>query len=157
MRGLLLAALASMALVGCVVYDESLIEDTAAAGGERPGDRPGASPDDGTPGPLWLHPGGAAPGQTAIVALVSDGGRDLRQIVDLTFYGETDDVVVLADSARSAGEHLLTLQVLPDASSSEVHLLVEFSDGSEEFLSSAFVVEADHTLIPQTPAPPACD
>ena len=91
------------------------------------------------------------------MALVSAGGRDLREIADLTFYGETGDVVVLADSPRSADEHLLTLQVMPDADASEVHLLVEFTDGTEEFISDAFVVEAEASLIPQTPAPPTCD
>ncbi|MFT4622058.1 MAG: hypothetical protein ACI8PZ_000711 [Myxococcota bacterium] len=143
--------------VGCVVYDEELVEDTAAPGTDRPGDRPGDAPAAETSGPLWLHPAGAGPGQTLIVALVSDGGRDLRDIADLTFYGAEDAVVVLTDSARTPDEHLLTLQVLPQAAPTEVHLLVEFADGSEEFLSDAFVVEANPSLIPSTPAPPTCD
>jgi hypothetical protein len=142
---------------GCVVYDETLIEDTAAAGLDRPGDRPDGQSGEDLPGAIWLHPAGAAPGETAIVALVSAGGRDLREITELTFYGETEDVVVLADSPRSADEHLLTLQVMPDVGTFEVHLLVEFADGTEEFISDAFIVEAEPSLIPQTPAPPTCD
>jgi hypothetical protein len=138
MKTILNAALITLSLTGCIIYDEEL---TYEEGVERGSDRPNSSSGDlttQTKVALSLSPSQGSAGELALVSLLSEGA-DLGEVVDLTFYGDSD-LLVVAEQLREETEIILALDIPNKALLGANHLLVEFGDGSEIFLSDAFEI-----------------
>jgi hypothetical protein len=138
MKTLINAALIGLSLTGCIVYDEELAFDDDF---ERTTDRPDAESGDEetnqTPS-LSLDPSQAPTGELALISLFSEGS-DLAQVADISFYGNSD-LLVMAEQLRGDSEIILAIDIPNNAALGTNHLLVEFTDGTEVFMSDAFEV-----------------
>ena len=139
MKWILNATLITLSLTGCIVYDEELnFEDDF----NHPSDRQGSSDpgeNDNAQAQLTLSPNQGSRGELVLTSLLSDDGTDLHAIEAITFYGESD-IVVVAEQDRGQLELLLAIDIANNASLGPNHLLVEFADGDEVFISDAFTV-----------------
>ena len=138
MKWILNATLIGLSLTGCIVYDEELNFDDA----NRTSDRAEPSvntTDEPIVAQLSLFPNEGIRGELVLASLIADDDTDLHEIEAITFYGESD-LVVIAEQDRGTNELLLALDIAPNAVPGANHLLIEFSDGAEVFISDAFTV-----------------
>jgi len=137
MKTLMNATLITLSLTGCIIYDEELSYDEEFS---QASDRPNSTSDDEATGELQvsLDPSQGSAGEFVLVSLLSEGS-DLGEVTELTFYGDSD-LLVVAEQFRGDSEIILALDIPNKAVLGTNHLLVEFSDGSEAFLSDAFEV-----------------
>ena len=139
MKWILNATLIALSLTGCIVYDEELnFEDETNRIGDR-SDNQGPSAEDSNPAQLGLSPNQGTRGDLVLTSLVSEDGTNLHDIVGITFYGDSD-LAVVAEQDRGELELLLAIDIANNAAAGPNHLLVEFSDGDELFISDAFTV-----------------
>lgn len=138
MKILLNAVIIGLSLTGCIVYDEELkFDEEAVSGTDRPSSETGEEMT-GQELSLSLDPSQASTGELALISLLSEG-VDLGQVAEITFYGESD-LLVMAEQLRGDSEIILALDIPNKASLGSNHLLVEFADGTEVFMSDAFEV-----------------
>ena len=155
MRTLFAVTLMSSLFGGCVIYDETLIDDTASVnGGDRDpsGVRPDEAADDEAANAsiaahLSLDPAGAVPGDATILSLKSDGQVDLSPVTSVRFLGSAA-ITVLTSSVRDAKEYLLAIQVSETTPLGAYDVLVEFENGTAVVLTGAFSVVGEASQIP---------
>lgn len=90
---------------------------------------------------LAFSPDHAEPGTTTIVSLLGSGTPDLGDVATVSFYG-TAGVTALTLSHRDATELLVTVQVPANVDAGPQDVLVTFDDGTAQFLTGAFTVDA---------------
>jgi hypothetical protein len=164
MRTLLAIPLLSSLFGGCVIYDETIIDDTASMSGDgrdSSGVRPDGSTDDEDANAsiavhLSLDPAGAVPGDATILSLKSDGQVDLSPVTSVRFLGSAA-ISVLTSSVRDANEYLLAIDVPEDTPLGAYDVLVEFQTGTAVVLTGAFSVVGDASQIPASPADDATE
>jgi hypothetical protein len=151
MRHFIPLALFSHLFVGCVIYDETLITDTAedTDGRDASGERPDGATEEQVLN-LRLDPAGGLPGDTSILSLTGDGAADLGTVASVRFYGEAN-IEVLATDTRGSNEFLLTIDIPEDAALGDNDLLVEFANGAAVMVDAAFQVVSDPAQIPASP------
>jgi hypothetical protein len=139
MKWIINATLITLSLTGCIVYDEELNYDDAV---ERNDERPSSSQQNepeaiGTD--LLLSPNVGAPGDLALVSLIAEDTTDLGDVTEITFYGDSE-LEIIAEQDRGSSEIILAIEIANKAAVGLNHVLVEFSNGDEIFLSDAFEV-----------------
>jgi len=167
MRSLLAISLLSSLFGGCIIYDETIVDDTASVNGSdrdpsgvRPGDGTDATTDDAGNASIAVHlsldPAGAVPGDSTILSLKSDGQVDLSPVTSVRFLGSSA-ITVLTSSVRDSQEYLLAIDVPDDTAIGAYDVLVEFQNGTAVVLTGAFSVVGDASQIPASPADETAD
>jgi hypothetical protein len=157
----LLVPLAALGLASaCIIYDDDVVYRGGGGDDLVDGDTDATDPtpsetDDTDPADpvtaswLTLDPGGAVLGDVVIASLLSDKSVDtsLYEVSRVEFFGP-GVISVLAEQARADDEYLLTLSVDAAGPVGSYDVLVQFQDGTAEFLTDAFEVVADEADLP---------
>ena len=138
MKFLLNAALIGLSLTGCIVYDEELTYDENLERGDRPTTTQGDTTANSAP-EISLNPNQGSVGEVVLVSLLTDENSNVSDITEINFYGNSD-LLVVAEQERNDQEVILAIDIAGNSDIGSNHILVEFADGAEVFLSDAFEV-----------------